>query len=253
VITRLYLPATPQTWLSMDYTRSVKHLVCYFSGTGNTQNAAGHIAAALEKQGHGTSLLQIEDPRGGDAPVRGRMRHPGASVPRLLMGAAGGDGFAAAHRARRALERRGYSVFLSDRVGYPDNWTQMMEPPDAQEAEAEIEAGTAAARRIGADIADRREQHYRPRGLGPFLLAAIGVIFRVFGRRLLGQFYAACAQCTTCRLCERTCPVAAISIPAGAHARPGWNSRCESCNRCINICPEGAIVTSPGRIILVPV
>ena len=276
----------PPAAFRMHYSSGVNHLLCYFTGTGNTQEATRQVAASLQDKGHSTQLYAIES----RAPMRDwrspefvdllqaadvllvlfpvyswsppaivlrfirslpRGRRSGVPRPAAVVAVDGGDGFRAARRARRALERKGYDVFLSDRVGYPDNWTEMMEPPDEAEAEAEAAAGSDAARSLGRDIAARKERHYHPPGLMPLLLAVIGATFRTLGRRLLGQFYAANEDCTTCRPCDVPSPVGATSIPPVHHARPGWNSRCQSCNRCINICPERAIVTSPGRMLLV--
>ncbi len=259
----------------------MEYSLFYFSGTGNSLDAAQQIASTLQEDGHDARLYSMEEsatkPRGAepgtsfdgdDADVivlifpvyagsppavvlRLSRSVPKARRKAVIVAVDGGDGLRAAQRATRALSRRGCDVFYSARLGYPDNWTQMMEPPSPEEAEKEIEAGRKGARQIARDVASGSSSHYRPNGGGIVLFNAIGCLFRLVGRRYLGQFYAATGRCTICRLCERVCPVGAITIPRGKNARPGWNARCESCNRCINVCPEGAIVTAPGRMILI--
>lgn len=160
----------------------------------------------------------------------------------------GGGGLRAAECARRVLRRRRVDVVMTARAGYPDNWSQMLQPPTETDAERQRSDGRAAVRAFAGDIVSGRRRYYRPRSFVAWIGAAVGGVFRLYGRRYLGQSFAADHRCTSCRLCERTCPVGAIRIAKRRGAHPYWNARCESCNRCINICPEQAIVTSPARI-----
>lgn len=54
--------------------------------------------------------------------------------------------------------------------------------------------------------------------------------------------------CTTCGICEKTCPVAAISLfgEGGGNVDKG---RCINCFCCQEVCPEGAIRPVPGRLL----
>jgi NAD-dependent dihydropyrimidine dehydrogenase PreA subunit len=72
-------------------------------------------------------------------------------------------------------------------------------------------------------------------------------VFRSFARKILAMMYIADDSCTSCGLCARTCPAAAIVMKDG---RPGWTSRCSECNRCINLCPSSSIQTSTARLLL---
>lgn len=77
----------------------------------------------------------------------------------------------------------------------------------------------------------------------PFDLAVSPVALGYFlvGRFWLAKMYIASAACNACALCERLCPVGAITMKGG---RPFWSLRCESCMRCMNICPCAAIQVS---------
>ena len=44
--------------------------------------------------------------------------------------------------------------------------------------------------------------------------------------------------CTSCRICERVCPVKNIVVQAG---KPIWHGSCEQCLACIQWCPEACI------------
>ena len=56
------------------------------------------------------------------------------------------------------------------------------------------------------------------------------------------------AVCTTCGICEETCPVSAISLFDGGGGNVDKN-RCISCFCCQEMCPEGAIRPVPGRLL----
>jgi MinD superfamily P-loop ATPase len=52
------------------------------------------------------------------------------------------------------------------------------------------------------------------------------------------KLFRATKACTSCGLCERTCPMGAITMVDG---RPKWSKACEQCCRCFNYCPAQAI------------
>lgn len=255
------------------------YLVAWFSGTGNTRAAAELVAEELAAAGRTARLLNMEVTAASDAfeanaagsdarlvilfPVYSwappglilrwvrRLPRPAHGAQAAILAVDGGGGYGAAGHMRRVLARRGWDVTASMRAGFPENWTEMIPTDPPEEEPLRREEGRTAAREFARRIIAGERYHYRA-PVGPATVgAAIGGLFRLFGRRLLGQFFIADKRCTTCRLCARTCPVAAIRIARRPHARPSWHVRCESCNRCINLCPENAIGTSPLRIALV--
>lgn len=130
--------------------------IAWFSGTGNSLDAARTIADALDSAGETVRLVSIE---AGDQPDRYTaeatathrlilvlpvyawgppvlVRRWIRTLPRVLVdGVAGvlavdgGEGVGAAASASRMLARRGYRVRLSVRAGYPENWREMSPPP----------------------------------------------------------------------------------------------------------------------------
>lgn len=260
--------------------------IAYFSATGNSFDAATIVHQELTTAGCTATLedMCLALPPGGKARGYSPKAHLGASeywvfvfpvyawappalvlrslrrLPRrpkrlqskaAVLAVDGGGGLRAAECARRVLRRRRVDVTVTARAGYPDNWAQMLQPPAEPDAERQRAAGREAARAFAGDIVGGRRRYYSPRTFGAWIGAAVGGVFRLYGRRHLGQLFAADHRCTSCRLCERTCPVGAIHIAKRRGAHPYWNARCESCNRCINVCPEQAIVTSPARIVAV--
>lgn len=241
--------------------------IACFSGTGNAADAARVIRDRLVELGETARLHSIEDGplvSSGELvlvfPVYawlppslvmrwiGSIPRPRASTPAAVLAVDGGGGAGAAAVARMALARRGFDVRCSARAGYPENWRQMAPPTPPERQPAMVEAGRSAAASLADDFFEGRRRHYR-RPLLAVALGLVGVLFQAFGRRLLGQCYVADDRCTSCRLCERTCPVAAIRMVGESSPRPMWSISCESCNRCINICPESAIGTSVLRTV----
>jgi len=223
----------------------MKYTIYYFTGTGNTERAAGLLRAQLEEAGHTVGLQRIgpdtippstaaeEDecmviafPVYSWAPPkivkqfirripRGRNRGSTAAV----LAVDGGGGYQAAAQACRMLSRRGYRVFLSARAGYADNWRQMMNPPDEENAAALNTEGDRAVQAFARSLLGGEPSHYRISRINTVWSWSIGLLFAAVGRRVLAAFFIADESCTSCGLCQRTCPVQAIRmVPAGSVA-----------------------------------
>ncbi len=260
--------------------------IAWFSGTGNSFDAARVIATAIDETGGKVRLVSIES---GDQPgpppvpdgsclvaeaadrippdplilvfpvyawgppalvrrwIRALPRACGDAVAGVLA-VDGGEGAGAAASASRMLARKGYRVRLSARAGYPENWREMSPPPAAEAGVVLLGRGRNEALVFARRWLTGDEARYQRPMLGALGHFA-GVLFRGAGRQILGQCFVADDRCTSCRLCERTCPVGAINLN-GVTGRPEWSMRCESCNRCINVCPESAIGTSTLRTVL---
>lgn len=253
----------------------------YFTGTGNALDACRTVLSTLEEAGYETSIeemvagsgtvtlprcdwLVITFPVYAWRPPRivrrflnrlqlsetGEERKP---VKVLVIAVDGGDGMRAASDGRRLLTRKlggRIDVRVADRVQYPINWTQFIPPDPVDTALREISEGRERVRVLTRDAVAGSTHYYRPQVFSMVISRLVGLLFGWLGRGMLSQFFIANDRCTSCRICEKRCPVGAIHmIPIGSDApRPRWRTSCESCNRCINICPEKAIVTSWGRI-----
>jgi ferredoxin len=163
-----------------------------------------------------------------------------------------GWGADAPFSAAAALARRGRTMLGIGEVSYPDNFRQATNPPD-EAACARIRAvndplTVGFGKKLIAAAADpAAERPFLRRHLAVrSIMAAIGFMFREFGRRVLAKSYIADASCTGCGLCARVCPARSISLRRG---RPRWAQRCVACNRCINLCPSGSIKTSTAILI----
>lgn len=73
-----------------------------------------------------------------------------------------------------------------------------------------------------------------------FLISPIALGYYFYGRFMLSKTFIATKKCNQCRICEKECPVDAISLKDGM---PYWSYNCESCMHCMNACPQRAIET----------
>ncbi len=248
-------------------------LIHYFSGTGNSFNAAKRLAVELNKSGYYSVLHSIENGYAENVedysihifffPVYATavphivikyMRHlPDGKKAKTAVISTNGkistsfrDGYQgwALHQARLFLSLRNYNVFLSDTLDYPHNVT-IVGPPRKEKYNIQIiEQASAKIPLLGEKIA-KGEKYHRKFFL-PNILWSIpfGFLFSFIGRHMIGKLFAADCSCTACGNCVRNCPAKAISMSLG---KLKWNWNCEGCLRCINSCPQNAIQVSTVR------
>lgn len=252
----------------------MKYRIYYFSATGNTQKAVELITERLKKEGHEVELLRINRksrPLPG-TPDRMIFAFPtlswvppilvqrfvrrlpngkledGSRIKTAVISADGGGGLQSPDHLKRMLMRRGYDVFLTARASFPDNWLQFVPGPDEKHKQEAIANGEKMTADFIEKLIKEEREYYKVPFIHVLWSRLVGALFAILGRRFMGKMFIADESCTSCRLCERSCPVKAIDIVKRKKARPYWKINCESCNRCINICPEKAIVSSNMRI-----
>ena len=246
----------------------MKVCIHFFSATGNTARAVRLVGEQLEKAGHGVSYFPV---RGDSAPpadipdltvvafpiwswaaphfvlnyVRRLPRAAGARA--AVLSTCGGFGAQGVEEAVRLLQSRGYRVACSGEAVYPDNWTLAMSPPAGEELNKKLATGDDCVRKFaGVLLSDSPSLFHCAFGHKVWSWP-IAMLFRLFGRRVMGKAFAADATCTSCGLCAKTCPVGAIRMK-GSPARPRWNAGCAACFRCINLCPARSIQVSVARL-----
>lgn len=249
----------------------MKLAIHYFSATGNTSRAMELIKERFENAGNQVAVYRIERELpvvstpsditlvafpilAWSAPtfvhryLRKLPKVKGAKAA-VFATFGGGPGFALA-RVARILKSKGYDVFLTGGALYPDNWTQMMNPPEPEKAKTMIAEGDLAVEKFVKALVEEKQEQF-PVGLIFGLLSVlVSVLFRFNGRRFLGKAFTADSSCNGCGLCARTCPVGTITMKGGTLKRPHWNYSCADCGRCINICPKSAIQTSVARLVI---
>jgi ferredoxin/flavodoxin len=80
------------------------------------------------------------------------------------------------------------------------------------------------------------------------LISPVALGYYWVGRFVFAKSFYATADCDSCGLCVKQCPVQAIQL---VHAHPYWTFQCESCMHCMNHCPKRAIETAHGLILIV--
>jgi len=252
----------------------MKYHFYYFSATGNTENAVNIIRKELISEGHDVQVIRLNRDTKPlvDEPDRlliafptlswvppvlvqrfvrklpQGLRNDGTRIKAAVFTADGGGCLQAPDQLKRMLQRRKYNVFLTGRGSYPDNWLQFVPGPEKDQKEKQISSGDKMTREFTQQLIKETPFQYKVAAIHQVWSRLVGILFAFLGRRFMGKMFIANSNCTSCRLCQTSCPVGAISMAKGKKAKPFWKINCESCNRCINICPEKAIVSSNLRI-----
>jgi Pyruvate/2-oxoacid:ferredoxin oxidoreductase delta subunit/flavodoxin len=253
-------------------------LIHYFTGTGNTAHAVKLIYAKLVSAGHHVRILTVKKGvlppvdafdchiiafpvLSWSAPVmmkRYIRKMPLSDRAKTAILAVNGaiiyknklvKGFTghALEQLEGILRRKKYDVYLTGNASFPDNWTQVTNPCNAQDTEAIFPLGEAEVHMFAENFLAGKRELYRCGLFHRVWTYPIAGLFGLIGRRFFGKFYIADERCTGCAICAKTCPADTIIMQ---RKKPTWGIRCEDCNRCINLCPEKAIQVSVPLCIL---
>lgn len=252
-----------------------------WSGTGNSWHVAERIAESARKAGATTRVFTAGTPvddspsaarliglvgpthgftapwplvkaairtpnvRGADAFVlvtRGGMRVAGRSL-------AGFEG-TAAYIPAAILAMRGARVRGVGAIDMPLNWTVAVPAASPEDAALVVARGDAQTDAFARRILNGEAS------FGGLLQLALGVLilplsvgYVLIARLILGKMFFADERCTSCGICAKSCPQAAIRL-VGAGRTPYWTYHCHNCMRCMSKCPTQAIQGAQGWLLL---
>lgn len=224
-------------------------MVFYFSGTGNSYQAALAVCDPGEQPIDMAACLRgerfrfapdAEESVGFVCPVYfGGL--PGVVADflgRLLLErpprycyavlTCGGGSYAAAEQLSKALHARGVRLHAAFTVVMPENYVLMFRVPNAAEQEGILAAAAARLREVRSAV-ERREKSGLHVTVRDRLITAGLYPAYVHGRKT-AKFFAD-DHCVGCGVCAKRCPVGAITMVNG---RPKWTAaRCTQCMACL--------------------
>ena len=187
-----------------------KALIHFFTGTGNSARVAELVVQGLRKSGYEVQLQAVTSrtslskgkydlhvfafptysfvlptvmkkylkrlPEGDNA----------KAVVLAIFGVPGYEGRTLVD-ATRILQRRGFDVFLTETVGCPESFTQVSNPPEVAEQQHLAKLVETKTELITKTIIAGERSLKSCTLLDRLWTGAIGFLFAVFGRRLLGK------------------------------------------------------------------
>ena len=239
--------------------KTMKTIIYYFSGTGNSLATAKKIAAPLDEcdlvpipslmETSGDIIPEAERVvivcpvyfAGLPAMVALFASHLDLTRVRYTFSVltyGGGGGESALAQLDKILRKRsnrglsaGYFVLM------PGNYILRYEPPTGEKLEKILTAADEEIRRITDDIVQCREQPL-PRSILSWLMYTLAYPRFISGVHNKDRQFSASDKCTSCGICEAICPVHNIEL---VDKKPVWKHHCELCCGCIHLCPEKAI------------
>jgi len=139
----------------------------------------------------------------------------------------------------RILKKKNAAVAYYGRIPAVENYIAIFGPQKEKTIQKRLELQRKATDEAISAVTQRlsnRINTFRP------LSAFVALLFSM-GVKIFYRWYKVTDACNGCGICEKTCPVSAISIQNG---KPTFSKKCEHCNGCLNWCPKNAILF--GRI-----
>lgn len=237
-------------------------VIHYFSGTGNTYHMINLIGENLKAHGFSVDVNSIENGFIRSAadyelhvfsyPVYAfgtpsivlryikNLKNAEGIKAAVVCTCGGNEGQSLQH-IKSVLKGKGFDVFLTEAMYYPDNWTQMTNPMPEEEQAKKIAKADSKIKELSDNIAEGKRSFHFTKASTIAWSWLVFLLFSIIGRKVLGKTFVDDSTCTSCGMCQRICPVKAVKVRDG---RPEWSWSCENCERCMNVCPTKSIQTS---------
>ena len=232
-------------------------MICYFSGTGNSQRAARQIALTT-----GDEIFSINQslkaraeeklcsekpfvfvvptyawriPRVVENWIR-KTTFAGSQDAYFVLTCGDGCGNAAAY-VRSLCEDKDFRFRGLAPVVMPENYVALFPTPEKEEAQAILERAKPQIDTLAAEIREGKPfSKEKVSLLGKLESGPVNPLFYLFSVGDRG--FTASSGCTACGLCVRRCPLNNITIEG---KQPQWHGNCTHCMACIGGCPTEAI------------
>lgn len=235
----------------------MKTKIYFFTGTGNTLLIAKDLAAELPE----CELIDIakmakEEEIEIDSDITGIL-YPVyyfgmPNIVKSFLGSLKGDekkyifsianagsvaGNALKHTSS-ALEKQGLKLSAAFIVLMPGNYIPMYGAWDAEKQKGIYSKEKQRVKEIAGIVKQKKTTSIETSSL--LYSWFLSGVHRIYSNKFSSydNNFEANDKCTSCRICERICPVNNIEIEEG---RPSWNHNCELCMACIQWCPSQAI------------
>lgn len=232
-------------------------MVCYFSGTGNSQLAAKKIAEAIGDQLISINLLlksgvkevlRSESPLVFVAPTYAwRLPHvveqwirdskfEGNTKAYFILTCGDGCGNAAAY-AQALCQQKGFQFCGLASIVMPENYVAMFPVPSQREAEAILQKAEPQFLAIAKNIkAGRTLSGTAVSVLGRLESGCVNTLF--YAMVVKDKGFTVSDRCIACGKCAERCPLNNVVLQSG---KPLWGGNCTHCMACIGGCPTEAI------------
>jgi ferredoxin len=134
----------------------------------------------------------------------------------------------------RILKRKKINAVFFGRIPAVENYIAIFGPPKPETTKKRLAMQSTATEAAARCVMERRTNRintFRP------ISAFIWFLFSL-GAKIFYRHYRVKAECNGCGICEKICPVSAITLRNG---KPAFSAKCQHCNGCLNWCPNRAI------------
>lgn len=230
----------------------MKHLIFYFSGTGNSLHAAKMIGKAL-KPCVVQSMTSLSKPQ-----LEGTYESIGFIYPTYFQGipqavetfvkeldfsnckceyiygitTCGELQGNALPQLDKLLQQKGQRLSYSSKLKMFSNYVVMYDL--SKKVTQKTENADRALERIIKDLSMKKQKGTR------FSIPLLDSYYRwqINRARTSDKHYQVSDVCISCNLCQKVCPVNNIEMKEG---KPSFQNQCEQCMACLQYCPQKAI------------
>jgi len=134
----------------------------------------------------------------------------------------------------RILNRKNAAKAYYGRIPAVENYIAIFGAQEEATIQKRLEIQRSATDEAARAVSERlsnRVNTFRP--FSVFVAALFSLAVKIFYR-----WYKVSDDCNACGICEKLCPVAAITM---RNNKPAFSKKCEHCQGCLNWCPQNAI------------